>query len=624
MTFLSLSAAWLAVLLLPLVAFYFLKLKRPRLVIPSLVLWRQVTNDQRVNSPFQRFKRNLLLLLQILLLALLVLAAMQPVLRREASPATRLPVLIDCSASMAALDKEGGVSRLDEAKRRIREMIDGLSADQQLCLIAFGKSARRLTGFTNNAVVLREALAALEVEDVPAQLDEALRLAQAIGRSEPIERVLLMSDGNFPPRANFELPFRVEFQRLPAGGPNSGITACNARRALGGQWQVFVQLGKSAGGDAPGGTVELLQDGAIVGRENVTFAGQEMPRLLFSIGPDKPAQIQLRFQPNGFDSLASDNVAWLSLPQPRPIDVHVAPTLHAFRHALSALSGVRVFPGEGGEKLASYDLVITDSAPDLALPAAVQVTVGLIPPELAKLVVAEKESSGAIDWRRDSPLLQHVSFEDVIFLEAPRFAPGVGDADLAAVGGEVIAHSAAGPLIIERGDREVQRVNFLFHPDRSTLPFRVGFPVLVSNLVQAAQARSKLAEATAVTTGVLPAMKVQPLSTYRIEGPAPREERSDEQGQLGGIPAPRAGEYTISGPGTVPSRIGASLLSPQETSLAAIEQIEFNDQITVKAAAGAVPKTDRALWWLLACGGFGVLLVEWWLFHRPALLRAAR
>src|SRR5436190_3979138 len=145
MSFTALHSAWLFALLAPLIIFYFLKLKRPRQTIPSLVLWRQVLADQRVNSPFQRFKRNILLLLQLLLLLLLVLAAMQPVLRRAASAATRLPVLIDVSASMAALDKPGGQSRLDAAKARVRELIDNLPSDQQVSLIAFAKSARRLT-----------------------------------------------------------------------------------------------------------------------------------------------------------------------------------------------------------------------------------------------------------------------------------------------------------------------------------------------------------------------------------------------------------------------------------------------------------------------------------------------
>src|ERR1700722_4711209 len=112
--FFSLGSAWLALLLVPLVLVYFLKLRRPRQSVSSLALWRQVINDQRVNSPFQRFKRNLLLLLQMLLLCLIVLAAMQPFIRAAPQRAEYLPVLIDCSASMAALDKPGGISRLDE------------------------------------------------------------------------------------------------------------------------------------------------------------------------------------------------------------------------------------------------------------------------------------------------------------------------------------------------------------------------------------------------------------------------------------------------------------------------------------------------------------------------------
>src|SRR5690242_2814534 len=117
--------AWLFFLLVPLIIFYFLKLKRPRLEIPSLALWRSVLNDQRVNSPFQRFKRNLLLLLQILLLLCLILAAMQPFIPTGADQAEYLPVLIDTSASMAALD-ESGQSRLERAKQEVRKLVDDM------------------------------------------------------------------------------------------------------------------------------------------------------------------------------------------------------------------------------------------------------------------------------------------------------------------------------------------------------------------------------------------------------------------------------------------------------------------------------------------------------------------
>ncbi|MEY3226878.1 MAG: hypothetical protein RLZZ536_1497, partial [Planctomycetota bacterium] len=113
LSFVNLYGAWFFLALIPLVILYFLKLRRPRVDVPSLVLWASVLNDQRVNSPFQRFRRNLLLLLQALLLCLLVLALMQPFVPSQADVAEYTPLLIDCSASMGSRVEATGQSRVD-------------------------------------------------------------------------------------------------------------------------------------------------------------------------------------------------------------------------------------------------------------------------------------------------------------------------------------------------------------------------------------------------------------------------------------------------------------------------------------------------------------------------------
>ncbi len=181
--FFSLNSAWLFLLIPPVVIFYFLKLRRPRMEVPSLVLWRQVLEDKRVNSPFQRFKRNILLLLQLLLLLFLILAAMQPYWHGDPGMSRRLPILIDCSASMEALDKAGGQSRLDLAKQHVNDIIDGLLSDQEVCLISFGRTGRKLTDFTNNKRILRDALDQLEVLDLPSDVEDGLRIAEGSFRA---------------------------------------------------------------------------------------------------------------------------------------------------------------------------------------------------------------------------------------------------------------------------------------------------------------------------------------------------------------------------------------------------------------------------------------------------------
>lgn len=619
--FSSLASAWLFALLVPLVVFYFLKLKRPRVEIPSLVLWRQVLSDQRVNSPFQRFKRNLLLLLQILILTLLALAAMQPFLRRAATRGQRLPILIDVSASMAGADREGGKSRLDEVKKRARELIDGLLPDQEMCLIAFGKSARRLTAFTNNQRELREALETLAVEDVPSDLEEALRLAQALSRTAPFDKVLLFSDGNFPARINFELPFEIDFQKTAPAGSNFGIVAGNARRAPGGRWQVFVQLAGSENAESTTGLLELVQQKTVIARQEVTLARGSNPRLVFDLAGGPAATIEVRLKLNGFDALSADNTAWLTLPEARPLAVFVPESLAGYRHALEVLDQLTLYPRPDAPTPATLDLVITDRETDLALPARVQCSVGLLPADLQPLVHLEPHNAQAIDWRRDSPLLQHVSLRDVIFMDQPVRSGDTKDEAFAQLGYQVIAQGERGPLLLEKHTGETMQWHLLFHTDRSTLPYRVGFPIFVSNLVQAAWQQAGLAEARAVATGVLPPLAVAPDRSYHLTGPGhqSRDLRSDATGRLTGLPAPLAGEYQLTGDDRPAQLLGASLLSPAETSLAAVDHIDFNDQLSVKVASATV-KSDRTLWWPLALAGFLLLLLEWWWYQRrPAL-----
>ena len=54
------------------IALYFLKLKRSPLEVPSTYLWKKSIEDLHVNSMWQRMRKNIILLLQFLLLALIM------------------------------------------------------------------------------------------------------------------------------------------------------------------------------------------------------------------------------------------------------------------------------------------------------------------------------------------------------------------------------------------------------------------------------------------------------------------------------------------------------------------------------------------------------------------------
>src|SRR3972149_7174013 len=86
------------------VAMYLLKLRRDDAVVPSTLLWQRLVADVEANAPWQRLRRSLLLLLQILLVLILAALAARPFLERPAGLARDLVLAIAVSATMAAPD----------------------------------------------------------------------------------------------------------------------------------------------------------------------------------------------------------------------------------------------------------------------------------------------------------------------------------------------------------------------------------------------------------------------------------------------------------------------------------------------------------------------------------------
>src|SRR6187399_60973 len=123
MAFLTPIALLGALLAIPIVLLYMLRLRRREVVVSSTFLWQQIVRDSEANTPWQRLRRNLLLLLQLLILALLVLALARPFVTVPAVSAGQIVVLLDASASMNASDSVDG-TRFDEAKRRALEIVE--------------------------------------------------------------------------------------------------------------------------------------------------------------------------------------------------------------------------------------------------------------------------------------------------------------------------------------------------------------------------------------------------------------------------------------------------------------------------------------------------------------------
>lgn len=603
-------------LLIPLIIFYFLKLKRPRHEIASLALWRSVINDQRVNSPFQKFKRNMLLLLQLLLMIFLILAIMQPFVQSGAERAEYLPVLIDSSASMAATDKKG-VSRLDEAKQQIGTLIDNMLPDQKMSLIAVDHTARRLTNFTDDRRELHRALAKLQVTDTPSKLEDALRMTQALSRLKPIQKVLIYSDGNFPEKVDFELPFDLQYTQLAPAAKNVGITAFNARRSGSSKWDVFVRI-ECSKKEAGSAGVALYQNGELVGEDTIALEAGESERLVFGLESDKPSMLEAKLIPDDFDSLDSDNTAFLDLPVGRPLMVYSHIDMNTYRHALKVINDIVLFPDEDNDDRPSeFDLLVTDTMEDAnRITSRVTVFVGVTPPEIGKLIDNVKTgSTEIIDWKRSSPLLQHLQLAEVLIYDEPTLRKDVSYADFEELGYEILAHGKTAPLILKKRSGDKLAYYILFHTDRSLLPYLVAFPVMVANMVEIALHEASLSEVRGNPTKSLPDRIFESEKQYQIITPekSKKTHTTDSDGVLSGIPATTVGRYSINDGGDEVAQIGVSLLNAKETSLLSFSKIQFKE-----LEVGATEKidNDRPLWPILALCAFCFLIFEWWYYQK--------
>ncbi|KAA0216080.1 MAG: VWA domain-containing protein [Leptolyngbya sp. PLA3] len=205
-----------------LIILYFLKLRRRDVEISSTLLWKKAIQDLQANAPFQRLRRNLLLFLQLLVLAAAILALAQPQMMSQRTTGELKIFMIDRSASMNALDGQPdttrAISRLDRAKELAIEEVDamreaGLFGDQkadQAMVIAFDTTAVVVQQFTSDKDTLRTAIRSIRPGQGPSALGEAMQLAKS--RKPP--RILLDNAGQ---EGETGTPTQVE--GLTAGPP---------------------------------------------------------------------------------------------------------------------------------------------------------------------------------------------------------------------------------------------------------------------------------------------------------------------------------------------------------------------------------------------------------------------
>ena len=471
MTFLAPLAAALAITLPAIVALYFLRIRRPTRIVPALDLWPDQIRDRQANVPWQRLRFSWLLLLQLLVAAVLVAAAVQPALSASASLAPHTIVLIDASASMQAKDVEP--SRLDEAKRQIGAMIDQLGPQDRMTLIAVQSTARIVGSGSGDHDALHRALNAIAPANGPADLSAALSLASGIVRAGEESRAYLFSDGILEPlRTSFAngLPFPIEYHRVGVSGENVGLTSLVVR--AGAQSRAAYLRVHNFGQQPRSFTLEWRSDAGLIDVRSVSLAAGQAEDLALPV-PDAANTVTARIEAK--DNFGLDDSVTAVARAPRAFHVLLVTPGNVFlEQALRLRTDFQldVIAPAAYRSSTSYAMTVFDRYSPSAMPDAPFVMVD--PPAGSPLAGGAQVGIGRVRASdAGDPLLNNVSLQDVHIAKSQDMR--------ASTFGRALITSLQTPLVLVR-DAPFRQVLVGFDIHDSDLPLRIGFPVLMQNL----------------------------------------------------------------------------------------------------------------------------------------------
>lgn len=196
MGFTNLWPLFLLITIPLLVLLYILKRKYREEVISSTLLWNEVYKNTRANTPWEKLRKNIMLLLQIIILLLLILSLMRPFLNFGGKTYKNIILVIDNTASMSA--EYGDGSRLEEAKRLAKEVLSSTKDDTNTYIISFDGNSNLLQNGDFNKEISNEVISSISQSYNTGEISESLSFVKAIGEGiEEEYEVIAITDKDF-------------------------------------------------------------------------------------------------------------------------------------------------------------------------------------------------------------------------------------------------------------------------------------------------------------------------------------------------------------------------------------------------------------------------------------------
>lgn len=196
MGFTNLWPLFLLITIPLLVLLYILKRKYREEVISSTLLWNEVYKNTRANTPWEKLRKNIMLLLQIIILLLLIFSLMKPFLNFGGKSYKNIILLIDNTASMSA--EYGDGTRLEEGKKLAKEFLASTKDDTNTYIISYDGDSKLLQNGDFNKEISNEIISEISQSYNTGDISESLSFIKAIGEGiEEEYEVIAFTDKDF-------------------------------------------------------------------------------------------------------------------------------------------------------------------------------------------------------------------------------------------------------------------------------------------------------------------------------------------------------------------------------------------------------------------------------------------
>lgn len=597
------------------VALYLLNRARKRFQVSTLKFWRDA-GEAVERQRRRRIDQPLSLLLQLLAIALLLLAIAQPRIGSPDTSGRDHVLLMDTSAWMTAATPQQGTLAQDAARQALVWLRTVPSQDRVMVVHA-GALATPVTAFESEYGRIEQAIRAAAPGAGALDLDQAFTLAVQAQRLEARQAGEIVyvgagrlagSDPNQP-----NPPPNLRVLRVGAAAPvsNIGLTRAWVKRdtAAGGAWQAFFTV-KNYGAAPRTAPLTVALGGAVVAARAVSLPAGGETTIPVEIRTRSAGWIEARLTAR--DAIPADNRVEIEIPEQPLLRVAVfsdepgllRPLLAADPRVEASFlpaSAVNQPPTDAG-------LLIFDRCQPAQAPTKPALW---IEPEAGASPIPARRAEGEVQlarWTTTHPVGTGLRTRDLRLARPLLLRPGAGDVAIAeGGGGALVAARTAEPRAVVLG----------FHPGRTALRYELTTPLLMANMLH------WLAPDTFLRRELL-AGSPGPISFELDEIPGDGALRVlDETGAA--LP------FTVDGrtlrffapdPGAVRVLSGGAERTFALT-LPALGESTWEAPDSVRQGPGA-PRQSTPLpketWQWLAAAGAALLFLEWWLFGRARTL----